>query len=85
MPDFWVTFTGRAKPGSIIADSIELARDIAETKYGEAVRTIDPIPYPSFPILYRSGEPASGFEPRCSDPDRCKGKMFCQKRPACTE
>lgn len=85
MHDFWVTFTGRAKPGSFRAESIELARAKAEAKFGEAVRTIDPIPYPSFPIIHWEGPRGDGFEPRCSDPMRCKGKIGCQKRPACTE
>jgi len=85
MRDFWVTFTGRAKPGSVREASIDLARAAAEAKTGEAVRTIDPIPYPAFPVLHWSGPDRSGFEPRCSDPQRCSGKAFCQKRPACTE
>lgn len=85
MRDFWVTFTGRAKSGSFRAESLELAREVAETKFGEAVRTIDAIPYPAFPVLHWSGPPRDSFAPRCSDPMRCKGKIGCQKRPACTE
>lgn len=85
MRDFWVTFTGRAKPGSVREASIELARAVVESKFGEAVLTIDTIPYPAFPILHWSGPAGDGFEPRCSDPVRCRGKMACQKRPACTE
>lgn len=85
MRDFWVTFTGRAKPGSVRDETMDLARVAAEAKYGEAVRTIDPIPYPGFPILIWKGPSGGDFSPRCSDPMRCRGKNGCQKRPSCTE
>jgi hypothetical protein len=85
MPSFWVTFVGRTPSGTIEADSAEDARSIAESKYSEAVRDVDYIPYSSSPILHSDGKPSTGFEPRCAAPSRCKGKMFCQKRPSCTE
>lgn len=85
MQDFWVTFTGLAKPGSVREESLELARAAAESKSGEAVRTIDPIPYPGFPVLHWKGPAREEMAPRCSDPYRCRGKNACQKRPACTE
>ena len=85
MPHFWVTFTGKAKPGSVTDECLEIAREAAESKIGEAVRTIDMIPYASFPMLHWNGPARDGFEPRCSDPNRCKGHMSCQKQPSCSE
>jgi hypothetical protein len=85
MPSYWVTFVGRTRPGCIVAEGEERVRDIAETRFGEAVSTIDGLPYRAFPVLYYEGETSDGFEPRCSDPNRCKGHVFCQKRPSCSE
>lgn len=82
---YWVTFTGRQAPGCISAESSEHAREIAESKFGVEVRTVDRLPYRSFPVLHSSDEPADGFEPRCSDPHRCRGFISCQKRPSCSE
>lgn len=85
MPSYWVTFVGRARPGCIQADNDVEARSVGESKYGEAVRTVDVLPYPSFPILHSDGTPSTGFEARCSDPSRCKGRTSCPKRPSCSE
>jgi hypothetical protein len=85
MPAYWITFTGRARPGCVVAPGLEMARDIAETKFGEAVRTIDRLPYRASPVLHWEGEVTDGFDPKCTEPLRCKGKMFCQVRPSCSE
>jgi len=82
---FWVTFTGGQGPGCIDAESGEHAREIAEAKFGVAVRTVDRLPYRSFPVLYASDAATDGLEPRCSDPYRCRGYISCQKRPSCSE
>jgi len=83
---FWIKFSGGLQPGCIVTDSAEKARDIAESKYGQAVRSVDLIPYRSFPVLHSDDVSGAGsFEPRCTEPDRCKGKWSCQKRPSCSE
>jgi hypothetical protein len=84
MPSYWVTFVGRSRPGCIEAESAEDARSVAEAKYGEAVATVDGLPYSAFPILHGDGKPSTGFEARCSDPYRCRGKIACPKRPSCS-
>jgi hypothetical protein len=84
MPSYWVTFVGRSRAGCIEAECAEEARSFAEAKCGEAVRTVDSIPYSAFPILHSDGKASSGLEARCSDPSRCRGKVACPKRPSCS-
>ncbi len=85
MPSYWVTFVGRTRSGCIVAGDQDRVRDIAESKFSDAVREIKRLPYSAFPVLHYEGERSDGFEPRCSDPSRCKGHVFCQKRPSCSE
>ena len=84
MSFFWVTFLGGKQPGCVEADTAEEAGVVGVELNPAGVRSVASIPYKGFPVL-RSTSRSDGFEPRCSDPVRCSGKMFCQKQPSCSE
>lgn len=80
MAYFWITF-GDTSKGSVEADNMTEAENIAVRKTGKIVARCQSIPYGSSPIIHKK----SNVPSFCDSPLRCAGSTSCYRNPSCSE